>query len=325
MKTRWISLPQCKPIDNSDQDRWKFPVGTKVWKEFRFKGKRIETRMMQKVASAASPESWEFLAFRWIYDQDTGAVIRVEKVSDEGVQEGDPGVQAGELQVLQRTLTTPRFSQATIDLAIGRGPDANWRGGAKRIDRADAGHKIPAQWECEFCHSRGGDAVLAFDYLQLSTDRDARAPNSKHGQTDPFAGLGHIDLETLKRQRLVTQYEQMVTNPRIAARGDADHAATERAMIGYLHGNCGHCHNPQGPAAFTQLRLRFDSTKNTAGGHDAITTPVIERGQPAETKIYKRMLSRHEYRQMPPIGTNVQDAEALELLAEWINTMPPKP
>jgi hypothetical protein len=36
-------------------------------------------------------------------------------------------------------------------------------------------------------------------------------------------------------------------------------------------------------------------------------------------------LSRDEYRQMPPLGTNVQDAEALELLAQWIRTIPPDP
>lgn len=324
LKTRWIFLPHCKPIDNTMQDRWTFPLGTKLWKEFKFEGKRVETRMMQKVAAAPDASSWEYIAFRWVYDERTGAVVRVEKVPDGGAQEGDPNVEAGALQVLQSTLVASQFEPAAIDLALGRGPDAHWRGGQKRIDRADAGHAIPALWECELCHNRGGDPVLAFDYLQLSTDRDPNSPNNKSADDDPLAGVEHVDLATLQRQRLVTQYEQLITNPRIAARGAAESAASERAILGYFHGNCGHCHNPQGPAGFTQLRLRFDTAKNTAGAHDAITTPTIERGRPFETKIYKRMVSRDRYRQMPPIATHVQDADALRLLAQWINTIPPR-
>ena len=33
-KKRWIYLPPGSQIDTSDMDFWKFPVGTKVWKEF---------------------------------------------------------------------------------------------------------------------------------------------------------------------------------------------------------------------------------------------------------------------------------------------------
>ncbi|MEA2700728.1 MAG: hypothetical protein QOI66_4999, partial [Myxococcales bacterium] len=33
-KQRWISLPAGSTIDNADPNEWKFPVGTKVWKEF---------------------------------------------------------------------------------------------------------------------------------------------------------------------------------------------------------------------------------------------------------------------------------------------------
>src|SRR5262245_21735632 len=33
-KRRWIYLPPGTQIDTSDMDFWKFPVGTKLWKEF---------------------------------------------------------------------------------------------------------------------------------------------------------------------------------------------------------------------------------------------------------------------------------------------------
>jgi hypothetical protein len=45
-KRRWIRLPPGSAIDASDPDRWVFPVGTQLWKEFAFE-RRVETRYMQ--------------------------------------------------------------------------------------------------------------------------------------------------------------------------------------------------------------------------------------------------------------------------------------
>jgi hypothetical protein len=45
-KTRWVLLPPGSKIDTTDMDHWKFPVGTKLFKEFALAGKRLETRMI---------------------------------------------------------------------------------------------------------------------------------------------------------------------------------------------------------------------------------------------------------------------------------------
>ena len=45
-KTRWILLPSGSKIDTTDMDHWKFPVGTKLFKEFDLEGQRLETRMI---------------------------------------------------------------------------------------------------------------------------------------------------------------------------------------------------------------------------------------------------------------------------------------
>src|SRR5207247_9795538 len=50
-KTRLIELPDGVPIDATAVDDWTFPVGTKVWKEFRHKERKIETRLFWKVAA----------------------------------------------------------------------------------------------------------------------------------------------------------------------------------------------------------------------------------------------------------------------------------
>jgi hypothetical protein len=47
-KQRYLYLPPGMQIDTSDMDVWKFPVGTKAWKEFRFNDKLVETRIFYK-------------------------------------------------------------------------------------------------------------------------------------------------------------------------------------------------------------------------------------------------------------------------------------
>ena len=58
-KTRWVHLPPGQRIDTSNMDAWTFPVGTKLFKEFRLPvagspgRRRIETRMLWKQAEGS--------------------------------------------------------------------------------------------------------------------------------------------------------------------------------------------------------------------------------------------------------------------------------
>jgi hypothetical protein len=47
-KQRYLQLPPSTQIDTSNLDAWKFPAGTKAFKEFRFDGKLVETRIYWK-------------------------------------------------------------------------------------------------------------------------------------------------------------------------------------------------------------------------------------------------------------------------------------
>jgi hypothetical protein len=64
-KQRWIALPPGTKIDASDPNEWAFPVGTKIWKEFRRDGMRIETRLWQKVQA----NYWVRATYRWNADE----------------------------------------------------------------------------------------------------------------------------------------------------------------------------------------------------------------------------------------------------------------
>lgn len=67
VKARWIYLPEGAKIDATDPNSWKFPVGTRVWKEFRNPGgdRRIETRILFK----KDDDDWSRATYAWNDDE----------------------------------------------------------------------------------------------------------------------------------------------------------------------------------------------------------------------------------------------------------------
>jgi hypothetical protein len=78
-KRRWVYLPPDVAINVGKDDEWEFPVGTRFWKEFRFNGRKVETRLLWR----ASVERWIFASYLWNDDQSE-AVLASEL--------GEPGV-----------------------------------------------------------------------------------------------------------------------------------------------------------------------------------------------------------------------------------------
>ena len=69
-KQRWIELPPGTQIDISNPNEWSFPVGTKLFKEFRVEGKRVETRMFQKETT----DFWVYATYAWNSDDSAAAI-----------------------------------------------------------------------------------------------------------------------------------------------------------------------------------------------------------------------------------------------------------
>lgn len=84
-KARWIHLPEGARIDVTDVDAWRFPVGTKLWKEFAWGGRKVETRLLW----LAAPGEWVFAAYRWNDAQTEAELAPAEGVFN--VHEVAPG------------------------------------------------------------------------------------------------------------------------------------------------------------------------------------------------------------------------------------------
>jgi hypothetical protein len=274
-KRRWIGLPAGAQIDATDIYEWTFPVGTKVWKEFAFNGRKVETRFIWR----ASANEWIFASYVWNSD-GTGAAL------------APPG---GVPQVAE--VAPNKF------------------------------HSIPAVDQCRACHVSNRTEILGFNALQLSTDRDANALHA-----EPLAA-GMLTLETLSQEGLLSpaRPDLVTAPPRIAAR-----SADERALLGYLAANCGACHNRQTDLAPLGLQWKHgeiatrgaDALVSLAGHRTKWQVPgvpegdsvVIDPAHPEQSAVLKRMRSRSPASQMPPLGTVVQDREAIALLQRWLES-----
>lgn len=77
-KRRWILLPPDTQIDTSNMDRWVFPVGTKLWKEFSRDGVRVETRFITKqLEDDNAPNAWLFTTYVWNQAQDQSTQLNM--------------------------------------------------------------------------------------------------------------------------------------------------------------------------------------------------------------------------------------------------------
>jgi hypothetical protein len=228
---------------------------------------------------------------------------------------------------------------------LERGADGNWRFGSYvwNADGSDAvlapasgirelpapnapgaRYSIPSEQDCRACHEGAPVPVLGFSALQLSPDRDPLAP---HAVDEPSMDLRQLAARGLLRNLPPNLLEQP---PRIAASTPA-----ERAALGYLHGNCGNCHNDEGPLAVLDMTLAQRVGKpspvlNSIVGVQSQFQPAgapadaarVAPGDAADSVIAARMRSRNPLEQMPPLGTAAVDDEAVALLARWIDGLP---
>jgi hypothetical protein len=185
-------------------------------------------------------------------------------------------------------------------------------------------HTIPGVTDCKACHQGGPSEVLGFSTLQLSPERDPGAP---HVELWPDPG---VDLRYLVDRGLLVGLPQSLLDapPRITAT-----SADERAALGYMHGNCGHCHNEQGSLQNVGLFLRHSvrtagqpavastvgyPVKKSAPGQSPDALLRVEPGQPDRSGLMQRVSSRYPALQMPPLGTELIDDEAVAVLYRWI-------
>jgi hypothetical protein len=190
-------------------------------------------------------------------------------------------------------------------------------------DARGRGRVVPGQKGCEGCHYNMLDKVLGFSALQLDLDA---APE------------GFLTLDLLASEDLLSA---PVPSPFTPPGTEAQAAA-----LGYLHANCGHCHNPWSKQSSLSMQfwLELDSLDSveTTPTHLTTVDQVNQAPQapdlqpelrvvpqnPEASSVYWRMIQPAVYPDlpeggvhMPLIGTSLTDEEGVQLVADWINSL----
>src|SRR5262245_338572 len=83
-KRRWMRLPPGGVIDATQPAAWVFPPGTRFWKEFSVAGRRVETRMIERLADG----EWRFVAYVWNDAQTEATLAPVEGIASLTLPDG---------------------------------------------------------------------------------------------------------------------------------------------------------------------------------------------------------------------------------------------
>jgi hypothetical protein len=160
-------------------------------------------------------------------------------------------------------------------------------------------HEVPSRRQCRTCHESARSAVLGFDALQL----------------------GGQELERLLDARIL---DDLPEPEEISAERD------ETAwVLGYVTGNCVHCHNdyPEGENSSFDLRhgVFLESTVNRETESSASGDGIrIQPGQPEESVLFLAFTGQDNgtgIKDMPPLGVQLRDAQAADRLGSFIEEL----
>lgn len=170
-------------------------------------------------------------------------------------------------------------------------------------------HDIPAQRTCGTCHNGEPGRMLGVSAVQLAGSASLERLRVAGALSHDVAGAGPT----------------------------GDPAAVE--ALGYLHANCGSCHNPRGTAwPDTDLDLRLPAGHPDASATPGWRTSIGQRtsrrfatlpglrvtpGEPEESALLARMGTREAGLAMPPIATEHVDTAGVALVERWIAGMAP--
>jgi len=171
-------------------------------------------------------------------------------------------------------------------------------------------HDVPSSETCTQCHNGAGDVIIGVAAIQSSKE------------------TGGGFLSTLMAKNLLSEPP--------AAEFPMPGDGLVEDVLGYLHGNCGHCHNDQNWLSKLRtlrykMKVGIDKPEDTPTyitnvnahmNHITLTTTVaVVPKKPQESQVYVRMGLRDD-NGMPNFDTKEVDQAALSKVEAWINALP---
>jgi hypothetical protein len=206
-----------------------------------------------------------------------------------------------------------------------RGAAYRWRADGSDADLVrepvrDAGWYYPGPDDCRKCHTPSAGGVLGVNTRQMN--RDYTYPSgAADNQLRTWAHLG-----LLANPPDETALGEL---PRLAAPDECGRSLEDRSRS-YLDANCGYCHRPGGAVA--DFDGRYETPLDRQGLVNARArinfgldrARIVAPNDPWRSVVLARMMTL-EQTKMPPLGHEVVDRRAVEMLTAWIHSLPGPP
>lgn len=212
-KRRWIALPPGTQVDASRPDAWRFPAGTRLWKEFSVDGRPVETRHFVLGADGR----WEFASYVWQGGDAVRAPARGQVLTLPGGRRYDVpstgdcvACHAGARSVVLGFAALPLGPAVPALLREGllKGAPAAWATQAPEFAAADPAEHAARGYlhaNCGHCHFDGGVPVplrLALDVGGRPAPVDAAAVLRRAATRNPYQQMPPLGTREIDRQGL---------------------------------------------------------------------------------------------------------------------------
>ena len=180
---------------------------------------------------------------------------------------------------------------------------------------------FPSRKQCFVCHTQVAGIALGPETRQLNRDFTYSATGRTVNQLSTFQAVGLFTKpvpDSLKTEKMYAVEDQA--------------AQREVRAKSYLHANCSHCHQPGGTTPVT-LDFRYSTPLRSMNACNAdplagdLGFPAIKLIDPNGTAalpnsmVPLRMESIDPSIRMPPLGTQIPDNAALDVIKAWIGEL----
>ncbi len=200
---------------------------------------------------------------------------------------------------------------------VGRQTTVNW----KHFDGSErsANYVVPNQNDCLGCHNVN-NTIQPIGPKARNINSTLAYEDGSMNQLEKWSATGYLS-GVLSPENA----------PAVPIMNDANNGTLEERARAYLDVNCGHCHNPQGPANNSGLNLYYNETNPVAlgickipvaagGGSGGLSYGIVP-GKPDSSIMVYRMESIEIDVAMPELSRSVIHTEGVQLIKDWISTL----
>jgi uncharacterized repeat protein (TIGR03806 family) len=177
-------------------------------------------------------------------------------------------------------------------------------------------YKVPSHGQCKTCHNINGD-LFPLGPKARNLNLDLSSLDEEKNQ-----------LLSWQQQGLLQGLPELAQVPFMPSWQDENYSLQARAKA-YLDINCAHCHRKEGSASLSGMSVEY-WRENLSYAHGVCNSAHgwrgggfdIWPGDSLNSAIPQRMSLSAPADRMPPLGRSLVDVEAVELIRQWIDSLP---